>query len=801
MIVTYFKLAFRNLKLNKSYAFINVAGLAIGIAASLLIFVVIRYEMSYNQDEPNLKQIYRIITQDKTPDGIFYNPGIPFPALEALRTDLPGIKSGALYACYGTQVAIPSGTKNQDKKFIENQGLFFCDPDYLTIFTYKWLSGDPSVLKEPNSSVLTRKLADKYFGNWENALGKQVRIDNLMDMKVSGVLENPPLNTDFPVTMFGSFITLKNNNYYSYTTDWGATTSNFQIYVLIPPSGSEHKVSRQLALLANKYYRNEGVNKRVNLLQPLEKIHFDTEVPGLGDHTTNKATLVTLSMIGFLIIFMACINFINLSTAQAVRRSKEIGVRKVLGSNRGQIFLQVMSETKLIVLLSTLAGILIAWLNLPYIGHIISINETLSLFSLQNFLFIIAVVIVATLLAGLYPAFILSGFEPIRAIKNKVSSAAVGGISLRRGLVVTQFAISQILIVGTIVAISQMNFIRTADLGFNKEAIIIINSSTDSSVLVRQKPFKESLLQQPGVKRVSLCSDVPSSNNNQSTNFAFDHKPDENFGLYVKFADADYFKTFDLHFAAGEAYVPGDTSGKIVVNEMLLRKLNIGDPNMAIGKQLRTGGGRWRTICGVVKDFKTNSLKEQVKPLMLAPRSSQFHVVAVKMQSNNLSNTQKSIQKLWDRYFPEYAYDSVFMDETIEEFYKQEAQMTLLYKIFAGLAIFISCLGLYGLVSFMAVQKTKEVGIRKVLGASVMNIVLLFSKEFTILVGIAFMIAAPLGWYFMNNWLDNFAYRIHIEWYVFIISVSISIIVAWVAVGYKALRTAVINPVKSLRTE
>jgi putative ABC transport system permease protein len=801
MILNYFKLAFRNLRLNKSYAFINVSGLAIGIAASLLIFVVIRYEMSYNQDEPNVKSIYRIITQDKNQEGISYNPGIPFPALEALRTDLPDITSGALFACYGTQVSIPSGTKGQDKKFIEDQGLFFCDQDYLNIFTYKWLNGDPSVLKEPNTIVLTRKLADKYFGNWENAMGKQLRIDNTMDMKVAGILENPPLNTDFPVTMFGSFVTMKNNNYYSYTTDWGSTTSNFQIYMLLPPSVSESKLNSRLAGLANKYYRNEGINKRVNLLQALEKIHFDTEVPGLGDHTTNKSTLLTLSLIGFLIIFMACINFINLSTAQAVKRSKEIGVRKVLGSNRMQIFLQVISETKLIVLVSTLAGILVAWLSLPYIGHIISINEPLSLFSLQNFLFIISVIIVVTLLSGLYPAFVLSGFEPIRAIRNKVSSASVGGISLRRGLVVTQFAISQILIVGTIVAISQMNFIRTADLGFNKEAIIVINSSTDSSVLVRQKPFKESLLQIPGVKLVSLCSDVPSSNNNSSTNFAFEHKPDENFGLYTKFADADYFKTFELQFAAGEPYITGDTSGKVVVNETLLSKLNVTNPEDAIGKQIRTGGGRWRSICGVVKDFKTNSLKEQIKPLMLAPRRSQFGVVAVKVQSTNLSVTQANIQKIWDKQFPEYAYDSVFMDETIEEFYKQESQMALLYKIFAGLAIFISCLGLYGLVSFMAVQKTKEVGIRKVLGASVMNIVLLFSKEFTILVGIAFIIAAPLGWYFMNNWLTNFAYRITIEWYVFLISVTISITVAWIAVGYKALRTAVTNPVKSLRTE
>mgnify|MGYP001552938506 CR=1 FL=1 len=333
MVSTYFKLALRNLRLNKAYSFINVSGLAIGIAACLLIFLVIRYELNYNQDEPNVKHIYRVITQDKNEEGISYNPGIPFPALEALRADFPNIKTGALFAHFGAQVSIPSGTKNADNKFIENEGLFFCDQDYLTIFSFKWLSGNPSVLQQPKSIVLTRKMADKYFGDWKYAIGRQLKIDNLVDMKVSGVLENPPLNSDFPATMFGSFVTLKDNHYYGYTTDWGSTTSNFQVFMLVPPSLSESSVNKQLTLVADKYYKNGNLTKRINILQPLEKIHFDTEIPGLGDHTTNKSTLITLSMIGFLIIFMACINFINLSPAQAVKRSKEIGVRKVLGSN------------------------------------------------------------------------------------------------------------------------------------------------------------------------------------------------------------------------------------------------------------------------------------------------------------------------------------------------------------------------------------------------------------------------------------------------------------------------------------
>lgn len=801
MLKNYFIIALRNLKRNKVYALINISGLAIGLAACILIFLVVRYELSYNTAEPNYRNIYHVATQDKNPDGISYNPGIPYPALEALRNDFPQVKTGALFACFGSQITVPSANGASAKKFIESSGLFFCDPEYFSVFTAQWLAGNSSILKEPNSIALTKSIAEKYFGTWQNAIGKMVKVDNAMDMKVNGILEDFPANTDYPVTMMGSFVTIKNNRYYGYTTDWGATTSNFQVFMLIPSTVSVEGVKSQLVTLAHKYYKNNRVNVRTNILQPLSDVHFNTEIPGFGDHMTSRSTLLTLTLIAFLIIIMACINFINLSTAQAVTRSKEVGVRKVLGGNRYQLFFQAISETGLIVIGSAVLATALAWLFIPYIRHVVSISETLSMFNWEIALFLMLAIVTVILLSGVYPAMVVSGFKPVAALKNRISSATIGGISLRRGLVVTQFSISQMLIVGTIVAVSQMDFIRTADLGFNKDAVLVMGSSSDSSVLARQNSFKENLLQLPGVKAVSLCSDVPSSDNNSGTNFAFDRHPDENFTLYTKFGDADYFKTFGLEFAAGAPYQAGDTSGKVVVNETLLKKLNISDPQQAVGKEIRTGAGRWRTICGVVKDFKTNSLREGVKPLMIAPRSELFSVISVKLHSGNLSASQAAIQGSWDKFFPEYAYNSFYMDESIEQFYRQERQMALLYKIFSGLAIFISCLGLYGLISFMAVQKTKEVGIRKVLGAGTAGIVYLFSKEFTILIGVAFVIAAPLSWYFMNGWLENFAYRIHISWDVFVLAAVSSLLVAWASVGYKALRAAVANPVKSLRTE
>ncbi len=801
MITNYFKTALRNLKHHKSYFLINISGLSTGIAACLLIFLVVRYELSYDKDQPAYNSIYRVVTRDISPEGTEYNPGIPYPALEALRIDIPKIETSALFACFGTQVSFDGSAGMPRKKFIENNGLFFCDPQFFDLFFYKWIVGNPALLGQPNMIVLTKSIAEKYFGDWKNAIGKIIRIDNGMDLKVGGILEDLPQNTDLPVKMMGSFITIKNNRFYGYTDDWGSTTSNFQIYAKLPDGMSAQTVEKQLSLLAKKYYKNEGVNKRTNILQPLADLHFNTELGNFGDHTTSRATLMTLAMIGFFIILMACINFINLSTAQAVTRSKEIGVRKVLGGSRKQLFSQVMGETGLIVALSAVIAIIIASAALPYIKHVVSINEVLSPVTGESALFIVAIVLLVTLLSGIYPALVLSGFKPVVALKNKISSATVGGISLRRGLVITQFAISQALIVGTIVAVAQMNFVRTADLGFNRDAVLILSSSSDTNLISRHRIFKQNLLQLPGVSLVSLCSDVPSSNANWGTNFAFDHHADENFTLFTKYADADYFKTFDLKFAAGGPYEAGDTSGKVVVNETLLKKLNIKNPQDAIGKDIRTGGSRWRQIAGVVKDFKTNSLRDQVKPLLIASRKRHFSNVTVKIHSANLANTRNAIQDAWDKMFPEYAFDSTFMDETIEQFYLQETQMATLYKIFAALAIFISCLGLYGLVSFMVVQKTKEVGIRKVLGAGVSNIIVLFSREFTILILVAFTISAPLGWYMMNSWLNNFAYKININWQVFATSVLISMFIAWISVGYKAIRAAIANPVKSLRTE
>ena len=806
MIRNYFKIALRNLVRHKDFSVINIAGLAIGVASCLLLFTVVKYELGYDTFQPSYHQVYHVVNKNKFSDEITYTSGVPFPALEALRLDFPQITTGTLFASFGSQVTVLGSNASNalpQKKFIEETGFFFCDPQFFKVFHYNWVEGSPSVLREPNVTVLTKKLSEKYFGSWKNALGQYLKLDNAITVKVLGILEDVPANTDFPLGIITSFETVKANpEVYGYVTDWHNTTSNFQLFMLLPPNISPANIDVQLTQFSNKHYNKKGKNNvRTCFLQPLNAIHFDKRFENFGDHATSKSTLWTLSFIGLFILIMACINFINLSTAQAVGRSKEMGIRKVLGSYRFQLFGQVMGETSIIVITAVILAIGIAVLCLPLIKHIASIPEPLNLFNWQTILFVFALTGLVTIFAGIYPASTLSGFKPVLALKNKINSATVGGISVRRGLVVIQFAISQILIIGTIIAVSQMNFVKNADLGFSKDALLIISSNTDSVAQARQESYKEKLLQIPGVQSSSFSSDVPSSENGWSSNFAFDHKPDEKFSIFRKAGDEDYFKTYGLQIIAGKSFSKSDTTNEIVVNETLVNKLGVKDPNNIIGKEIRAGGGGWKAISGVVKDFKTNSLREDVKPLMIFEDKNRYIVAGIKLRSSNITRTKAEVESAWNKSFPEYAYTTSFMDENIADFYKQEEQLSLLYKIFAGIAIFISCLGLYGLVSFMALQKTKEIGIRKVLGASVQNIIYLFSKEFIILIFIGFLVAVPVAYFMMSNWLQNFVFRIKITPGVFLTAVLISIIIAWLAVGYKSIKAAIANPVKSLRSE
>ncbi|HEY9002599.1 MAG TPA: ABC transporter permease [Mucilaginibacter sp.] len=807
MLKNYFKIAWRNIVRHKAYSAINIAGLTVGIAACLLIFLVVRFELSFDTFQPGYKSTYRITTLVRRDGNITYNAGISAPAVTAFRLHFPQAKVTGVDLIYGSEVTVPGTTGNavDDKKFIENAGIMFAEPQLFDVLSSQWLAGSPSALKDPNMVVLDKSTAAKYFGDWHTAMGKTVRMDNLVTLKVAGVVEDSRVNSDFRLKVLVSYITWKQHaKDYGYFDNWNSTSSNCQVYIRFPENVSQSSIDRQLRDFSDKQWdNNKHHNKKYAVAEPISDIHFNTHFgDGLGDHVTSMATLRTLSFIAVLIVVMASINFINLSTAQSVGRSKEVGIRKVLGSNRSQLIAQVMGETTIIVLISAGLALFVAEFTLPFLKHIASVPDSIGLLDITTLLCLAVVVCVVIILSGIYPALIVSGFKPVLALKNKINAASVGGISLRRVLVITQFSISQLLIIGTVIAIKQMNFVNDADLGFDKDAVLVIPCPTDSIGLSRLNSFKQQVLALPGVKAASFTSDPPSSDNNSSTNFNFNRSgKDPGFDVFTKVGDADYFKTFGLRFIAGKGYEKSDTLPAVVINATLMHKLGIKRPEDAVGKSFSFGDKKWVPIVGVVEDFKTNSMREEVKPTVIYPLKQYEGEIGVKIGTGKLSPTVASLQKLWESRYPEYAYAGFFLDESIAKFYKQENQLELVYKSFALIAIFISCLGLYGLVSFMVVQRTKEVGVRKVLGASVRSIVFLFSKEFLALIIISFVIAVPVGWYIMKDWLQNFVYRISISADVFILAIVASLLLAWFTVGYKAIRAALVNPVKSLRSE
>jgi putative ABC transport system permease protein len=802
MFKNYLKTAFRNLKRNRSYAFINTLGLTVGIASCLLLFLVIRFETSFDNFHPKKNSIYRVVTEFHNQDGVTYSAGVAFPVAKALRIDYPQIKEVASMLNRGGQVTVNNGNK-QTNKFSEDN-IYFAEPELFSMFHFEWLNGDAKTsLKNPNNAILTQGTAEKYFGNWKDALGKTITLENKNSYIITGILKNVPVNSDFPLKIVIPFSALSNTNINNNLTDWVSTFGDASTFIVLPDGISPQKFNTDLKAFARRHKPVEYA-KDAYVLQPLTEIHYDDRMGNYGGHTFSHSLITALSLIGIFLIVIACVNFINLATAQAVNRSKEVGVRKVLGSNRKQLALQFLMETAIIVFTASLLAVGIAEVVLPFLNKLLEVQIQMNFFENPTLiLFIIITAIVVTLLSGGYPAVILSGFNPITALKSKISSEMVGGVSLRRGLVVLQFAIAHILIIGMILVVSQMNFFRNASLGFDKAAIINVPLINDSINLTKMDFVRDQLKSNPDIQKVSFSYASPASDNNWDSDFKYDHASKAtDFSANLKWADPDYFKTFNLQFIAGHAYSPSDTVREFVVNETLLKKMGVRNPQDAIGKQIDFWGGHFKAnIVGVVRDFNVNSLRKPLSPVVMSTWKGVYQTINIKIKPGSEKTVLPFIEKLWKSTYPDYVYDYQFLDQTIENFYKQEDQLSQLYKIFAGIAIFISCLGLYGLVSFMAVQRTKEVGIRKVLGASVTNIIYLLSKEFTLLIILAFIISAPIAYYIMYEWLKNYAYRIPLSASIFLIAIGSSILIAWITVAHRAINAALANPVSSLRSE
>jgi putative ABC transport system permease protein len=801
MLKNYLLTAFRNLYRHKSHAVINTLGLAIGIAACLLLFLVVHFETSFDDFHPKRASIYRIGTESRREDGITYTDGVAFPVADGIRLDFPQIKEVASIFLNGGQVTIDNGN-GPAKKFIEDN-FYYADPEFFKMFNFGWLAGDPaSALKNINSVVLTQATAEKYFGDWRSAIGKTIKLDNRTLYKVTGILQNVPANTDFPLAAVVPHTAIANTGLAGNLHDWVSDFGGAYTFVVLPPDLPVTKFNTQLRDFA-KRHKPAHYAISAPFAQPLSEMHYDDRFGNFTGHTFSHALVNALSLIGIFLLVIACVNFINLSTAQAANRAKEVGVRKVLGSRRSQLAFQFLGETALLTIFAVILATAIARLTLPFLNQLLETKITMDLFSSPLLIgLILAIILLVTFLSGTYPAIILSGFNPITALKSRISAKSAGGITLRRTLVVLQFSIAQFLIIGMLIVVSQMDYFKNASLGFNKAAVIHTSIPDDSASRSRLGNIRNSLLQNPDIKEVSFCFGAPSSENDWNSDFKFDHSASKtNFQANLKWADTAWFRLFDIQFVAGRPFHSSDTIREFVVNETLLGKLGIRNPQDALGKEINLWDHFKGNIVGVVKDFNVYSLQKAMTPVAISTWQQFYQSLNIKIRPGTEKSSLAYIEKVWTSAFPDYVYQYKFLDETIANFYKQEAQLSTLYKIFAGIAIFISCLGLYGLVAFMAVQRTKEMGIRKVLGASARNIVYLLSKEFTLLILIAFILAAPLAYYIMHGWLMNYHYRIQLGASIFLLAISGSVIIAWITVGHRAIQAALANPVKSLRTE
>ncbi|MBD0255450.1 MAG: ABC transporter permease [Cytophagales bacterium] len=796
MLANHFKIARRTLLRHKSYTLLNVLGLALGMGCGILIFQFVSYHLSFDRFHADTGRVYRMVT-DLHEETVQHRGSVPTPLGKAFRKDYPFADKVARMVVfdYEQMVSLPAARENN--KFSEPAGVAYAEPEFLQLFNFPLVVGDSkTALREPNTGLITQRLASKYFGK-ANPLGRTIQLNNRINVRITGVLKDFPPNTDFRQEVYVSYPTMKEQqSYLASDESWGAVYGGSSCFVRLKPGVSEAQVEKALPALSRKYYNEKEAKQFQFALQPLADVHFN---PAYGGHVS-KNQLLALALIGVFLVITACVNFINLATAQALRRAKEIGVRKALGSRRGQLFWQFITETALITSLALVFASALVGLVLPFANQLLQTRLTFNLFGdYQLIAFLVVLATAVTFVSGAYPGLVLTGFEPIRALKGKVSQQQVGGFSLRRSLVITQFALCQVLVIGTIVVTGQMRYSRQADMGFVKEAIVMLptpvrESATLSSLATR-------IAGVAGVDKVSLCMDAPASPDNDHNNgIRYAGREEERFSIKYRVADVNYLSAFGLTLVAGRNLAPSDTVREYLLNETAVKKLQVASNEEVLGKKAVING-KEGTIVGVIKDYHNDSFRAPIAPQCITTKLDNYLNCAVRIDPQALSATLPALQQIWTSTFPQHVYSYEFLDERLAKFYQLDKLMLQLIQFFAGVAILIGCLGLYGLVSFMAAQKTKEIGLRKVLGASISQILWLFGKEFTFLLGIAFLLAAPVGWWTMRKYLEDYQYKIQLGPAIFLLAVAITFLIALLTVGYRSLKAALVNPVQSLRSE
>ena len=816
MLQNYLKIALRNLLRNKVYSSINILGLAIGVSACLVIFLLVSFELSFENFQPDRERIYRVTSGFKNPDGsASRNAGLGAPMPFAIRQEFTGLEKIAAFRFFYPRVTIPNTPKVHKK---DNAESIICEPEYFEIFKYEWLQGNPkTALRTPNEVVLTEKEAESYFGKMPLAqvMGKQLYFNDSLIATVTGIVKDFPKNSDFKFKNFISFKTIESKNWRTEfgLDEWSNTNGDSQAFVKLSKGTSIESINRQSAKFLKKHLnqKDEWNVGRSLILQPLNDIHFNGEYGDSYSRQTNLPTLYALMGIAIFLLLIAAINFINLAMAQSITRVKEIGVRKVLGSSRKSLIFQFMCETFVITSMAMLLSVLFVEPILWAFADFIPKELTFNVLDPQILGFLFLITVVTSTLSGLYPAWIISSYTPVASLKNQVSNGQSRTAFLRKALITFQFTASQVFILGTIIVATQSKFMLNKDMGFKKDAIV--HFQTDWKDLKRNKKeiLMNKLKQLPEIESVCL-GDPPAREGYNTTRLKyFDGKKEITTEAHHKTVNEFYVPMYGLKIIAGRNLTKNDTSKEFIINETYAKELGFKKPQQAVGKFIDYYDSKGKPmkfpIVGVLANFHFQSMHENIKPLFMNT-DEYARVINVKIRSNGKSSESfkgiiNKMEKAYNQVYPDndQVFQPVFFDETFANFYKKEQQFAQILNTATGIAIFISCMGLFGLVAFTTRQRTKEIGIRKVLGASVTQIVQLLSKDFLRLVILGIVIASPIAYWAMSKWLQDFAYRVDISWWIFALAGIVAIVIALLTVSYQSIRAALANPVKSLRTE
>ena len=804
MLHHFLKITWRNLWRKKIFTLINLSGLSLGITSCLIIFTYIKYELTFDHYHKKADKIYRVVQQTNFAEGLEHWSTTAYPLAEALRNDFQELELVSQVSGSKNQIVSIQSSDGSITKFEEDK-ILYADPFYLKTFDFDWLAGNSeTALEKPLSVVLSKSLAKKFFGennlNPLQNIGKSIYLDNEEELIVTGVVDDLPGNTSFSFNMLIPFELYKIKDFYR-ANNW---SGNYQgtTFIVLPENVAPSDIEQKIANWKSKYLNTEDDNRIAYFLQPLKKIHNDqlySSTP--GSYNLPKNILWAASIVAIFILFIACTNYINMSTILLTTRTKEVGVRKVMGSRRFQLVLQFFAENAILLFLAVLISLAFSSFLIEELNSSLSIINLNLIYNWESIALGFTIGIITLFLAGVYPALVLSNLKPVRAFNQKLSNILIKGLPLQKILIVLQFVIVMVLIISTLVINAQMSLFKNKDLGFVKDAVI----TTFVPDLKKSVVFHQQLINNPRISKVSFNSGPPTTTNRRyGTTFRLPSQSEEQKQrAEMKGIDTSFIDLYNLQLIAGRNIIKTKARfDEFIVNEKLVKSLGW-TPETAIGKNLVINEGE-AVIVGVVKDFHNNSLQEEISPCILINWSLFLDQASIKLSNSNNESLQQSLndlKKKWENTFTESVFKFEFLDDFLAQNYAIENIIFQGFKVFSSISIFIGLLGLFGLSGFITVQRTKEIGIRKVLGASLSSILFLLSQDFIKLIAVSFIIAIPIANYFASEWLKDFVYRINLTWWLFALPGLAVLIISLLVISSQTIRTALTNPTNILRNE